>query len=108
MKEIKELLNKYVEIKRIGKHGKYVVLNTNKSTLEKEINKLLTLYSVVSSKIIDYEIINEEGELIMEGKEDFFWLNKGDAIVVNDIVYGVENKHLDYDKKILTLYVETD
>lgn len=49
MKEVKELLNKYVEIKRIGNHGKYVILNTNKATLEKEINKLLTLYGVVSS-----------------------------------------------------------
>ena len=108
MKGLKDLLNKYVEIKRIGKYGKFVVLNTNINTLEKEINKLLTLHSVGCSKIIDYEIINEEGELIKEGKEDFFWLNKGDAIIVNDIVYGVENKHLDYDKKIWTLYVETD
>jgi hypothetical protein len=49
MKGLKDLLNKYVEIKRIGKHGKFVVLNTNITTLEKEIDKLLTLHGVSSS-----------------------------------------------------------
>jgi len=39
MEGIKEILSKYIEIKRIGKHGKFVILNTNIATLEKELNK---------------------------------------------------------------------
>lgn len=39
MNGIKDVLNKYITIKRIGEHGKFVVLNTSIANLEKELNK---------------------------------------------------------------------
>ena len=39
MNGIKEVLNKHITIKRIGKHGKFVILNTSISNLEKELIK---------------------------------------------------------------------
>ncbi len=49
MDGIKEVLNKYIKVKRIGEHGKFVVLNTNITTLEKELKKQLSIYSVSNS-----------------------------------------------------------
>ena len=49
MDGIKEILHKYIEIKRIGEHGKFVVLNTNITTLEKELQKKLSICDVVRS-----------------------------------------------------------
>ena len=39
MDRIKEILNKYIQIKRIGKHGKFAILNTNIATLEKKLKE---------------------------------------------------------------------
>ncbi len=39
MNGIKDILNKYITIKRIGKFGKFVILNTSIDNLEKELTK---------------------------------------------------------------------
>jgi hypothetical protein len=50
MNGIKDVLNKYITIKRIGEQGKFVVLNTSISNLEKELIKQLELTAVVQEK----------------------------------------------------------
>lgn len=87
MDGIKEILNKYTEIKRIGKHGKFVILNTNIATLEKELKERSEqLPSKDEMEIkLDYLIANKQESF--KTKYDkltfkfgfrtcFYWLNK--------------------------------
>jgi hypothetical protein len=46
MNGIKDVLNKFITIKRIGEQGKFVVLNTSISNLEKELIKQFSITAV--------------------------------------------------------------
>ncbi len=54
-----------------------------------------------------YIIEDSDGEgFIKEAGNEILFLNRGDAIYHNSTLYLVDNKHIDYDKKIVTLWVE--
>ena len=55
-----------------------------------------------------YGIFNEYGDLVKETGKEVLIAHKGDAIVVNDVIYIVDNKHIDYDEDIVKVWVETD
>ncbi len=58
--------------------------------------------------IIEYLIRDERDDIIKTVGKEIFYLQKGDVIYVNNKLYIVDNKHLDYDEKKVTLYVELD
>jgi len=56
-----------------------------------------------------YQIIEEADHVVLkEAGQEIFYLQKGDAVIIDDKIYIVDNKHLDYDENIFQLWVELD
>jgi hypothetical protein len=58
---------------------------------------------------MEYVIIDEYGNLLLDADKEILSLNKGDIVWISEFqAYKVTNKHIDYGCMVVTVYVKED